>query len=67
MADKNKQSLIELWPSLKDDMSKFISDRPGWFIETLEKARNKKGSRGWKDVETLIDILQFLRDTQVEY
>ena len=66
MSDKQR-TILELWPVLKDDMTKFISDRPGWFIDALEKARHNKGSRGWKDVETVINILQFLKDTQVEY
>ena len=63
----NKRTILELWPVLKDDMEKFISDRPGWFINALEQARNKKGSQGWKDVDTVINILQFLKDTTVEY
>jgi hypothetical protein len=62
-----RRTILELWPILKDDMTKFISDRPGWFISALEKARDKKGTQGWKDVNTVIDILQFLRDTEVEY
>ncbi|MFC1892624.1 hypothetical protein ACFLYR_01100 [Chloroflexota bacterium] len=66
MSDKQR-TIFELWPVLKDDMTKFISDRPGWFIDALEKARHQKGSRGWKDIETIINILQFLKDTQVEY
>jgi len=48
-------------------MEEFISDRPGWFISALEKARQKKGSQGWQDVETVIHILQFLKDTEIEY
>jgi hypothetical protein len=66
MSEK-KNTIIELWPILKDDMTKFISDRPGWLINALEKARDKKGSRGWDDVETVINILRFLKDTEVEY
>jgi len=62
-----KSTILELWPILKDDMAKFISDRPGWFINALETARDKKGSQGWKDVDTVINILQFLRDSEVEY
>jgi len=52
---------------MKDDMQKFISDRPGWFIEALGQAREKKGSKGWNDVETIMNILQFLKDNEVEY
>ena len=66
MSDKSR-TILELWPIIKDDMEKFISDRPGWFIAALEKAGSKKGASGWKDVETVINILQFLKDTEVEY
>ena len=66
MSDK-QYTVLELWPMIKGDMEKFISDRPGWFINALEKARDKKGSQGWKDVETVINILQFLKDTEIEY
>ena len=66
MSDKQR-TILELWPVLKDDMTKFISDRPGWFIDALGKARNRKGSQGWRDVETVINILQFLKDTEIEY
>ena len=66
MSDK-KRTILELWPVLKDDMTKFISDRPGWFIDALGKALDKKGRQGWKDVETVINILQFLKDTEIEY
>ncbi len=67
MTTDKKHTILELWPTLKDDMTKFISDRPGWFISALEKALDKKGSQGWKDVETVINILQFLKDTEIEY
>lgn len=67
MVHDNKHTILEMWPVLKEDMETFISDRPGWFINALEKAREKKGSSGWKDVETVINILQFLKDTEYEY
>ena len=66
MSDKQRK-ILELWPVLKEDMEKFIADRPGWFIEALTQAKNKKGVSGWQDVETVIDVLQFLKDTEVEY
>ena len=67
MASEKQKTILELWPVLKEDMEKFIADRPGWFINALEKARDKKGTQGWKDVETVINMLQFLKDTEVEY
>ena len=66
MSDK-QSTILELWPRIKDDLEKFIADRPGWFIDSLKKAQDKKGSQGWRDVETVINILQFLKDTPVEY
>ena len=66
MSEK-KYTLLEMWPVIKDDMQKFISDRPNWLINALEQARDKKGPKGWKDVDTIIGILQFLKDTEVEY
>ena len=59
--------MLDYWPVLGDDFKKFISDRPGWLISALENASKKKGKRGWKDIETVIRILQFLRDTEIEY
>jgi hypothetical protein len=67
MPEKQQRTILELWPVIKEDMERFISDRPGWFINALQKALEKKGERGWKDVETVINILQFLKDTEVEY
>ena len=66
MSDK-QSTILELWPRIKDDLEKFIADRPGWLIDALKKAQDKKGRQGWKDVETVINILQFLKDTPVEY
>ena len=64
---ERQYTLVELWAALKVDMEKFISDRPGWLIDVLKQAREKGGRRGWQDVETVMNILQFLRDTEVEY
>ena len=67
MKENHQRTLLELWPVIQDDLKHFISDRPGWFINALEKALQKKGSKGWQDVETVINVLQFLKDTEIEY
>jgi len=64
---ENQRTLIDVWPIVKNDLEKFVSDRPGWLIDTLRKAHDRKGNRGWQDVETVIHILQFLKDTEIEY
>ena len=67
MENSGKSALLDLRPAIQDDFKKFMSDRPGWLISVLEQARQKKGNQGWNDVEKVINILQFLRDTEVEY
>lgn len=67
MAHSEQRVLLDLWPVIQEDFKKFTSDRPGWLIGVLEKARQKKGRQGWDDIEKLINVLQFLRDTEVEY
>lgn len=67
MRNEQQRTLLELWPVIQDDFKKFMSNRPGWLIEVLQNARNRKGSKGWEDVEKVINILQFLKDTEIEY
>jgi len=62
-----QRKILDLWPEMHEDLKKFISDRPGWLIEALEHARHIKGNKGWQDVEKIIQILQFLKDTEIEY
>ena len=67
MKANHQRTILDLWPVVQDDLKRFVSDRPGWFINALEKARQKKGGKGWQDVETVIHVLQFLKDTEIEY
>lgn len=67
MSENKSRTVLETWPVIREDFKKFMSDRPGWLISTLEDAVHKKGPGGWRDVERVIEILQFLKDTEVEY
>jgi hypothetical protein len=67
MKEEHQRKILDLWPVMEEDFKKFISDRPGWLIATLENAHHKKGNKGWQDIERVIHILQFLKDTEVEY
>jgi len=67
MKDSEQSNILDLWPEMQEDFRKFMSDRPGWLIAALENARKKKGNKGWQDVERVIQILQFLKDTEIEY
>ncbi len=66
MKNDEPQGILDLWPIMLDDFKKFMSDRPGWLIDALENAR-EKGEEGWGDVEKLVAILRFLKDTEIEY
>jgi hypothetical protein len=67
MKNSEQRRILDLWPAMQEDFKKFMSDRPGWLIAMLENARNKRGNKGWQDVERVIQILQFLKDTEIEY
>jgi len=67
MKNGEQRRILDLWPVMNEDFKKFMSDRPGWLIAALENARHKKGNKGWQDVEMVIQILQFLKDTEIEY
>lgn len=67
MSNNKSHTVLEMWPVIKDDFKNFMSDRPGWLIDALENACNKKGPGGWRDVERVIEILRFLKDTEIEY
>ena len=67
MKNNEQRRILDLWPAMQEDFKKFMSDRPGWLINMLENARSKRGNKGWQDVERVIQILQFLKDTEIEY
>jgi hypothetical protein len=67
MKNSEPRRILDLWPVMQEDFKKFMSDRPGWLIAMLENARNKRGNKGWQDVERVIQVLQFLKDTEIEY
>ena len=67
MRNGNRGTILDLWPVVHEDFKKFMSDRPGWFIDALEEAHSIKGERGWRKVKTIIEIFQFLKDTEIEY
>jgi hypothetical protein len=67
MKNDEPQGILDLWPVMVDDFKKFMSDRPGWLIDAMENAREKGGEEGWGDIEKLVAILRFLKDTEIEY
>jgi hypothetical protein len=67
MNNSKSHTILEMWPAIKEDFKDFMSDRPGWLISALVNAYNKKGTSGWRDVERVIEILRFLKDTEIEY
>ncbi len=50
-------SILESWPSLKEDFESFLSDTDAWVITELKKARTAKN---WKKVDTILDVMEFV-------
>jgi hypothetical protein len=67
MKEGESRKIIDIWPVIQEDFKTFMSDRPGWLITTLENARKRRGKEGWQEIDRVINILHFLKDTEIEY
>ena len=50
-----KDSILEYWPSIKDDLTGFLSDTDAWIIVELKKAHKAKD---WAKVASIIDVME---------
>jgi hypothetical protein len=58
MAEK-KNTLLESWPALKDDLENFLSDTDAWIIAKLKDAHEAKD---WATVLKIIDVMETVHD-----
>jgi hypothetical protein len=54
---KNKHTIIDSWPQLRDDLSIFLSDTDAWVITQLRSAYETKD---WDAVSKLLEIMDFV-------
>jgi hypothetical protein len=50
-----KDTLLESWPALKEDLMSFLSDTDAWIIAELKKAYE---ARDWQKVSKMIEIME---------
>ncbi len=54
-----KQTILETWPQLKDDLAGFLTDTDAWVIAELKKARDTKD---WDAVGKLLEVMDFVHN-----
>ena len=52
---KQKYTILESWPALKEDLTGFLSDTDAWIIAELKKSHEVKD---WQKILNLIEIME---------
>jgi len=58
MSDR-KQTILESWPMLKEDLVSFLSDTDAWVVAELKKAT---AAEDWRRVSSVIDVMETLHN-----
>jgi hypothetical protein len=56
---KNKSTILESWPMLKEDLISFLSDTDAWVIAELKKAR---AAKDWDKIRNVIDVMDAIHN-----
>ncbi len=56
---ETKNTILESWPALKDDLVHFLSDTDAWTVARLKEAHEAKD---WARVQTIIDVMDLLHN-----
>ena len=54
-----KHTILESWPTLKEDLVSFLSDTDAWVISELKKAQE---ANDWGKVRNVIDIMELIHN-----
>jgi len=52
---ETKNTIVESWPMLKEDLIDFLSDTDAWIIAELKKAHEVKD---WVRINKVIDVME---------
>ena len=52
---ETKNTILESWPALKNDLESFLSDTDAWLILKLKEAHETKD---WETVIKIIDVME---------
>jgi hypothetical protein len=55
----NEYTILESWPMLKEDLTKFLSDTDAWVITELKKAYKDKD---WGKISNIIDVMDSIHN-----
>ncbi len=58
MSDR-KQTILESWPMLKEDLVSFLSDTDAWVVAELKKSI---AAEDWRRVSGVIDVMDTLHN-----
>jgi len=58
MSDR-RQTILESWPMLKEDLVSFLSDTDAWVVAELKKA---SAAGDWRRVSSVIDVMDTLHN-----
>jgi len=56
---QTKQTILESWPGLKEDLGSFLSDTDAWAISELKKAHE---ANDWGKIAKVIDIMELIHN-----
>jgi hypothetical protein len=59
-----KQTILESWPELKDDLKGFLTDTDAWIITGLSKAYQAKD---WENIRKIIDVMELVHNMSHEH
>ncbi|MFC2035391.1 hypothetical protein ACFLUJ_04615 [Chloroflexota bacterium] len=54
-----KNTILGLWPALKEDLGSFLSDTDAWIISELKKAHQ---ANDWEAISKLMEVMEFVHD-----
>jgi len=59
-----KNTLLESWPELKNDLESFLADTDAWIITELKNARQAKD---WESIRKIIEVMELVHNMSHEH
>lgn len=55
----NKQTVLDSWPAVKEDLMNFLADTDAWIIAEMVKAHQ---ARDWDKVAKIVEVMESVHD-----
>ena len=56
---ETKNTILESWPALKEDLGSFLSDTDAWIIAELKQAYQ---ANDWESISKAIEVMEFVHN-----